>query len=599
LNWKWRREYNNGHIVDKYDIRCQINVLSKNLVEIVSGIPGTGKTRFTDTLFRNNPNLKKIYLPLSHEQADEREDFLTGINITHWEGVQRICPLVKKEPIKTWFEIGAPTRWICRLCQSKKLKLIKASDCPHKQQFKNPENTVIAPVAYTFTQHIEKYNPDIVVVDDIILQKKDLTTRKEMENYVLLLYQSGFCDYKTLEELFDQEEKELKRYILNTIEPKLKKGIKRNLEVTNIHSKEVSRYFLKIDPMTLLDWYRLVKVYGWQEEFSIPLLMPVFELALKEGRRVIIVGAQMNKAFLEMEVRCFQREYGYPITLQYRKMKFDSLPNSVVYRVRSPKYDNAWYPTTTSIVKSKITRNSVKQRIEIILFDQEKSIEDLTVGIIKPKNAPLKDFLTTLVEHKCRVLSLNFGNLRGSNKLEHCDLLIIVGTYNVNIESLQKDFIRFFHRKPWSVISVKQFDGGYQYVDPDLENFRLMVEEYEMYQAIHRIRPGLQRKKIYVFGLIPKEIKKEFEVKNLSFEKDLAGGINLIEWKDFEEFMEQQIGDGIYMTELVKLVVDEVGIAKQNAYERIHKFVRQHNDKYEIIDKKIGKMVLKYVQRRR
>jgi len=276
------------------------------------------------------------------------------------------------------------------------------------------------------------------------------------------------------------------------------------------------------------------------------------------------------------------------------------LPNSIVYRVRSEKYPHAWYPTTTSIVKSRGMRKHLEQRIETILLNQEKELKDLTVGIIKPKNAPLTDFLTTLVKNYCNVLSLDFGNLRGSNKLEYCDILIIVGTYNINITDLQEDFVKFYHRKPWSVQAVKQFDGGYQYVgDSDLENYRRLVEDYEMYQAIHRVRPALRQRKIFVFGLVPREIYDEFQVKDVTFEKN-SGVICLSEWKDFDKFVKEKIGEeGIYQSDLVKVISEEVGIAKENARQRVIKFVDIHSDKYEITEKTIGDMTLKFVRKRR
>jgi hypothetical protein len=330
------------------------------------------------------------------------------------------------------------------------------------------------------------------------------------------------------------------------------------------------------------------------------LLMPVFKLALHKDRRVIVVGAEINKPFLEIMVKNFQKEYGYPITLQYQTMELNShLPDSVVYRVRSPKYDNAWYPTTTSIVKSRVTRLSIKQRIEIILLNQEQKLQDLTVGVIKPKKAPLTDFLTPLIEHYCKVESLDFGSLRGSNTLEHCNILLVIGTYNINIDSLQKDFVKFYHRNPWSTESVKQRDGGYQYVgDSDLENFRGLAEDYEMYQAIHRARPALRARKVYIFGLPPKEIYDEFKVEDLTFEKN-SGVMYLVEWKDFDKFVKEEIGDnGIFQADLMKTISEEFGINKSNAWQRIQKFVEEHKTEYEIVEKNaIGGIVLKYVRK--
>ena len=44
--------------------------------------------------------------------------------------------------------------------------------------------------------------------------------------------------------------------------------------------------------------------------------------------------------------------------------------------------------------------------------------------------------------------------------------------------------------------------GYYHYVDENLENFRSMKEEDEMYHAILRGRPHLSKKDIYVLGLV-------------------------------------------------------------------------------------------------
>ena len=106
----------------------------------------------------------------------------------------------------------------------------------------------------------------------------------------------------------------------------------------------------------------------------------------------------------------------------------------------------------------------------------------------------------------------------------------MVGTYVVNIEELKVDFERFYHRKLWSTQSEKSTNGGYRYVgDSDLENFRKMHEDYEMYQAIHRVRLVLRPRKIFVFGLIPDAIREEgFEVKDVTFEKESEGVMSLV-----------------------------------------------------------------------
>ncbi|TRZ53205.1 MAG: hypothetical protein D4S01_01690 [Dehalococcoidia bacterium] len=571
-----------------------------NTVTIRTGIPGAGKTKTIDQLLRDNPKKRKIYLTFSHNRLDERKDFLKGEEVTHWEGMKRICPLQQDEPIKTWIEIGAPVRWICRLCQS--LKKIEASDCPHKRQFKNPKNIVIAPTNYLFTQHTEKYKPDLVVVDDVTTLPKDLPSLSKMRTYVRTLNFMGCCNYKTIEGLFELSYKKLEKEIAKTIEPKLKKVIKNLLKEGSDFSKDTAKLFLEIDPIQLLDWHRVIKNYGWQEEASIPYLMKVFELSLEETRKVIVVGALPHKLYIETLAKIFKKDHGKKIQIVYEKIQLKNIAKSVVYRVRSPKYPKAWYPTTTSIVESRIERNVIRKRIEILLlslvdYNMER-LGELNVGIIKPKKVDLKNFMSFCAEF-CHVKSLHFGNLRGSNKLENCNVLIVVGTYKVNLDAFIKKFKKIFHREPWSTDSSKLYDGGYKFLDAELENYRKMHEDDEMYQAIHRCRPALREKKIFVLGLIPKEIREEFEVREITFELNYEGGINVVEWKDPEGFMRKQIGEGIYMAELAKLVAEEEKISKRNAYERIKRFVAKYNDEYEIAETtKTGDLRLKYVKKR-
>ena len=473
------------------------------------------------------------------------------------------------------------------------MKKIKASDCPHKKQFKNPKNIVIAPTNYLFTQHVEKYNPDLVVVDDVTTLPKDLPSLLRMRTYVRTLNYVKCCNHETIEDLFELSYKKLKKEITKTIEPKLKKVIENLLKEGSDFSKDTAKLFLEIDPIQLLGWHRVVKNYGWQEEFSIPYLMKIFELSLEENRKVIVVGALSNKLYIETLAKIFKKDYGKKIQVVYEEIPLKNIAKSVVYRVRSPKYPKAWYPTTTSITESEIERKVIQKRIEAIIFEQKR--KPSSIGIVKPKKSPLSDFVPE--NYRGQVSFLNFGNMRGSNTLENHNILFVIGAYKVNLDGFFKKFKKVFHREPSTTEFDELADGGYKYRDPELENYRKMNEDHEMYQAIHRIRPALKKKEIYVFGLIPKEIGEEFEVKDVTFEKD-KGGIYLVEWKDPEDFMRKQIGEGIYMAELAKLVMEEEKIAKRNAYKRIKRFIARHSDDYEITETVTGNLRLKYIKKR-
>jgi len=109
------------------------------------------------------------------------------------------------------------------------------------------------------------------------------------------------------------------------------------------------------------------------------------------------------------------------------------------------------------------------------------------------------------------VEQLSFGDLRGKNSLEYCDVLFVIGTYCINKEDLEQDFSNWYARDPSTMEFIEQKPHGdfYHYQDKNVETLRWMWENYEMYQAIHRIRPLRGKKQVYVFGVVPEEIGQD------------------------------------------------------------------------------------------
>ena len=560
--------------------------MSKGIVRIITGIPGAGKTRKIDEIFNANPNKRKIYLTFSHKLLDEREQWQK--DATHWEGMKRICPCKENELIKNMLEVNAPTSWVCEICQA--TKLIKKDQCPHKRQFIDPNNTVIAPCNYLLsTNHVKKYNPKIVVVDDVILKKHDLPPLSTIRTYVRTLYCLGLCEYSTVEELFKEKKGEfLFHYIKTTIEPKIKVRISNLIKEGSDQSLNAAKnVLLRIDPMDLLIWRKLVDLYCWQKEFSITLLDKIFELSMDGNREMILVGASLNKRFLEMSADKYERETGNKIIFKFERIKCKP-KNSVIYRFRCATKPNAWYPAITSIVKGIETRNNIRKYIEEILTVFRKHRSLLNVGLIKPK-AVHPNSLIDPSKVEC-IVSLDFGNLRGMNQQENCGILFVVGTYVANVKALQKDFELFFRKEPKTTEYEKKEGGGYRYLDDDLENFRRMVEEEEMYQAIHRIRPALETKEVYVFGLIPEKIHTEFEVKELTYVEVKDGVKMIVEETPFEKILEDKVGEnGIFLLDLIPDVREEFGLTKQGAWYKIKNYIENHNEEY-IITKRTGKL---------
>ena len=155
---------------------------------------------------------------------------------------------------------------------------------------------------------------------------------------------------------------------------------------------------------------------------------------------------------------------------------------------------------------------NISKAIAKILDNVYDNNSDLEPGIILPKNVPWQQFLPSKYctnDMKDRVLT--FGDLRGMNSLEYCDVLFIIGSYCINKFDMEQDFSDWFCRNPLTMDFVEQEPHGdyYHYIDKDLEALRWMREDYEMFQAIHRIRPLRGKKDVYVFGVVPDEIRQD------------------------------------------------------------------------------------------
>ena len=592
------------------------NKSPKYTVIIITGLPGVGKTKYIEGLIRDKPKLRKIILYETHRQIGERKKYLSDVPLVHWRGIKHLCPLLvyeetgdeeiddKRFVIARMLQIGAPSRWICKFCQT--WKLVSPDDCEHKKQFKTPVNLVLAPAVYLNSKYVRDYKPDIVIVDDTCMYKKVLPNLKKMDKYVRFLKFCKIWKYKTLLELFeDKNDPEagkvvnlhnFRKFIFDTIERRLEYIVKGLID-PRIDDPDTAKIFLQIDPMDFVDWFRMYLIYGLRSKFVIPFFMPFFELTLKENRKVITVRLGLEEKFFDfMRIR-FQREYGLPITFEHIKIEPDHpVAKSVVVCCKSPMWNPsrpAWMPMVS--LKNPATRKAIKQRIGALI--KSLPVYPKTIGIVTKKGVPMEDLVPT--DYKGEIKTLHFGNLRGSNVLEDCDLCIVVSTYTKNIDTIEEDYFVYYRREPWTYDVINLPHGGIEYVDAHLEYFRRMSEDIERYHAIHCFRPINKVKTVYVFGKLPAEITKEFQTKNITFRKNLEGGIDVVDWKNFGQQMREKVDDkGVYQAELIKDLGMELGVKKEQIRRRIITFVEQHKTEYEIVDKTIGRRVFRYVQKR-
>ena len=395
---------------------------------ILHGIPGAGKTKKILQIFADSPNVRKIYLANSHERLNEIKIWLdsAGLSYTHWKGMKYLCPLKNREPIKTMIDYKAPTRWICKICQTPELKLIEPKNCQYLKQFKNPQNIVLAPAIYLMLEQTKNYNPVIVAIDDVITYIHRLPSVTEMNGWLTEL-NANHCTrgmisrYSNLRDLFKEQGNRIEAFV-KEIENNLKQWItairenaklleppyEYSIEAAITNSKDVIRRLLRIDPATIIEWHKFVETYGFRDSFARLHILEAFELSL--DRDVYIVNALPNKWFIKAMIQRFEKETGLTVVPQYEEIKPENpIAKSTVYRMRSKDRPDAWYPANSSIVHCMATRKKIRNQIGMILGTYSGK---QLVGLIRPKGASIP----SLIEPKLteNVLSLHFGDLRGA-----------------------------------------------------------------------------------------------------------------------------------------------------------------------------------------
>ena len=300
-----------------------------------------------------------------------------------------------------------------------------------------------------------------------------------------------------------------------------------------------------------------------------------------EGKKVdlTIIEAIIKMKFLNILANCLKKEENVKVNFVSDGFKPKIVDHGSVVHALGNTY--WWYPDVT--VQTKRISKQIKEMIEWILFFDFNDNINLEIGVImkKPKGRnkahrqrKLYERLRYFIPKQFKNVKVEtYGNLRGKNSLENCDVLFVIGTYSISKEDTVEIFRLWSGHKPTTdeFINSKPHGGYYKYKDPELEVCRWLFEEYEMYQAIHRIRPLLAKKEVYVFGLVPKEIKQDgIKVVRLNGSWILKSRWLLKHVK--EESFEFRRPVGWVEEEMAK----EFKIGKKWTYREILKIVKSH-----------------------
>jgi hypothetical protein len=522
-------------------------------VTIRSGAPGTGKTyELFEEWINYSPNCRHLYLSHSHEFLEEQYKRLyKRISVRHLEGLRRLCPCLAKDengfPINSTIakliDLQIPYDHICAVC--KNINAYPQKQCPYQRQFDNIKSVsiVLAPVEYAFTTLLDKkYKPNYIAVDDCLDRKRIHPTRKDLEELLYMLTTSSPLIKEPI-----QSFQELLSMDYESILQKLNRAYETNLKVFINEAKdspnEAKRDFLYTTSPNELMTYCKQAIHGLRDRFATPALFRLFDYVFKNKKedsevQLKIIEAIPNYKFLKLLAKRYQKEEN--VTVVFYSDGFN--PNlvdrgSVVYHMGNK---NAWYPYES--IKLKETRKHIRGKIEWILEYFFNNNRNLKIGVIlkKPKGETeaerqykLRCTLQFFIPEEYKNVEVEtFGNLRGKNSLENCDVLFIIGTYVVNKEEMAQEFSDWFARDPSTMeLREKGKHGGYyHYVDLEVEILRRMKENYEMYQAYHRIRPVRSKKLIFAFAYVPKKKIENDRIRVVRITRNFEENKNRSEW---------------------------------------------------------------------
>ena len=497
--------------------RGVLEIEKRRTVDFVYGHGGVGKTQKLFTEWNLHPETKKLYLSHTHDFLDEQSLRVKGSR--HLEGLSRKCPICLDARnkfhslIKEMYKQKFSNKNICGLCEEE--NIYDREDCPYKLQFEDLPKTVMAPVEYSFTKFLRDYNPDLIAVDDCLYKLNKHHTKEELERLLSLLQQITHTPEEEkirLSTLLNLNNLDFENFLKNKLMPARRQWVNDELSYLKEHPKSEKTFLIDIDVEEFRIFKRLSNIHGLREQFATPYLFYLFDYVCNnENAYLTIIDAlgqnTNNEVFMDRLTERYFKETHNGIEPYYKTVEPWKDSDSIIYRCLGK--ENAWYPTTSSITNSERTRRHIKECINKILETYFKDSSPVSIGLVKPKHAKAEDFFDNLHNVK----SLDWGDLRGMNHLEYCDVLFVVGTYCINHQDAKENFGLTFAREPstMNLVENRPHGGRYNYVDPDLEILRWAKEEYEQYQGIMRIRPLNHNTKIFSFGLIPQEIPEEVE----------------------------------------------------------------------------------------
>lgn len=550
----------NGNLEEIRDSLSKLDFNSPGL-HILNVQPGIGKTHLIKNLLKQKNSF--LLVTGTHKLIDSEYDNLSA---KHWKKFKKKCKIY--DQVKKLHSSKVSIGMICRLNGCKK------RECAYWRQFNTQK--AVGPFHYLPTERVNyktgknkgKFKFKTLVLDESMQKSNKISLNlEEIENSLNVIskyieiedIKNKFLGNHSKSEMFDYiYEKQFYLYKLRN--NALKRAIYLNFEDD-------------VEKICLLDIYGLKKYYYYHsihkdiENYSEPYFYHIFDLA-RQGIPIIILDASFDKNAFAIQLEKYRYEDSKIPRSKILNKELKSIDDININfhmtelsdtsrKIRRMDKNNYYYKKGL-LNNNKVTENGSKTIDILRFFIDCLKRKYSNIGIITYKD--MKHYFADLGETDY------FFNLRGSNKLENTDALFIIGTpqnppkdtvqnYNTlcitNIDP-NSCYKRIYQRKdgeielfdPKTNKRLKMLNGFTEKTpDPlrfegydDLQNEEKFFEqlekkeidfdvyypltefdkqsfESEIYQTIHRGRPFINQKEIYVFGHIPKQIKSEFEVK--------------------------------------------------------------------------------------
>ena len=483
----------------------------KRVLNLLTGPPGLGKSEYVldskEYQAREGKDIKTIYLSHSNEILDEIEKRAheKGIMLCRWRGLASFdsegaylgyCPRYwTDEFIMYLIENKAAPAIVCRLCDE------NHKTCPYHAQFKTKEKFVIGPIHFLTTKLVKAWHPKEMIVDDATLLTHDLPSWASMENWQQALLKYGIImPNETIMDYADAyTNRELIGNIANYISTCQNNGTKPDNGV------------LFINPYDIINWLTVITKVGHRKEFALPYLRDIILHCKNTRCKITIVDAIDMSVLIDKVAETME---GREIAIQVLAVDYPTEANFLWYLYQVHDMHAIPRVFTHQTIRQEI--ETLAKRIAVIT----RPVQRKKVGIITWLDCVDKYFDALGMNGVNVTESAHFGNIRGSNRLQFCDILFLIGTYCLPPDNILEKFEEFYLRSPKSIESKKVEGEGYEWQDPELESFSKFFNDAETYQEIHRIRPFLHEVAIYVFGAIPDWIMRETTLSHIYIDKD-------------------------------------------------------------------------------